>query len=358
MISKQKHLARNILVLLLLFLCVTEITVRIVFAVKNYTIGKVTPAWMAFNPVDSLLLQQSCFTDAQGIYKLKRKYWEQQGHAINRENFRGKDFIPDSLDDTAVSVLFIGDSFVWGAHAKPIDSCFVDLLDRDEKFVCYNAGAPGTDPAQYAAVAEHYVPQLQPAVTVVCVYLANDLMSEPRAIVPNEELWYQTNAGWMPVNYKGKHFATAQESYEYITNKYAANVAWEKLLLKSALGTAILSLPFRLEEYAEWNAKRKSPVTNDYLRKIQSVCAKWNSRFAVVIIPAVQTDLTKDFFKDAPAYVQQQYPALMNEIENTCFILPAKKEMYYPPPDGHLNNSGHKFAAEFIRATILSSTPL
>lgn len=357
MIVQRKHTVRNTLALLLLLLLFTEGVLRIVFSVKDYPVGRVAPVWMAFAPVDSLILQQSCFTDSQGICKLKRDFWELQGHRINNENFRGRDFFADTLRNSALSVLFIGDSFVWGAHASPLDSCFVDALDRDEKFICYNAGVPGTDPAQYAAVAARYVPQMQPDITIVCVYLANDLMSEKREIIPNEELWYQTNAGWLPVNYKGKHFASAQESYGYVTAKYAANALWKKLLLKSAIGTAVLSLPFRMEEYSEWNEKRKSPVTNAYLREIQAVCVKENSRFAVLILPAVQTDLTNDFFADAPAYIRQHYPALMNGIENSCFILPAKKEMYYAPPDGHLNNSGHRFAAAFIRSAILSSTP-
>jgi len=60
MIQKQKHLFRNILVLLLLLLLFTEIAVRIVFAIKNYPVGKLAPNWMAFQPVDSLILQQSC----------------------------------------------------------------------------------------------------------------------------------------------------------------------------------------------------------------------------------------------------------------------------------------------------------
>lgn len=357
MILKQKPVLRNTLVLLLLLLSFAEITTRIVFAWKNYPVGKLAPTWMALTDVDSLVTQQSCFTDSRGIYKLKKTYWAQQNIHINNENFRGRDFSEDTLHPAALSLLFIGDSFVWGAHATPIDSCFVDLLDSDTTLVCYNAGVPGTDPAQYAAVAERYVPRVKPDITVVCIYLANDMMGEKRQLAPNEELWYQTNAGWLPAFYKGKHFASAQEAYNYVTNKYAANTVLKKLLLKSALGTALLSLPLRLEEYTEWRQKRKSPVTNEYLREIQSVCSKYNSRFAAVIIPSAQTDLTKDFSHDASAYVRKQYPALTHGIENSCFILPAKKEMYYAPPDGHLNNSGHRFAAEYIRTAILSATP-
>lgn len=354
---KRKHFIRNLLALLLVLFLFAEISIRVVFALKDYPVGKVVPTWMAFNPVDSLELHQSCFTDAQGIYRLKKEVWERFGQRINADYLRGREFVADTLRDSATSILFIGDSFVWGAHATPIDSCFADLLDRDEKFVCYNAGVPGTDPAQYAAMASRYVPQLRPDITIVCVYLANDLMSAPRAIVPHEELWYQTNAGWLPASYKELRFHSARESYNYIMHKYSVHSRWEKALLKTALGTAILSLPLRLEEYAEWSRKRKSPVANSYLKQIKSLCTQWNSRLLIVIIPAVQTDLKKDFFEDAAAYVQRQYPALMGGLENECIVLPVKKEMYYPLPDGHLNNKGHVFTANYIRSTLLASTP-
>jgi len=97
-------------------------------------------------------------------------------------------------------------------------------------------------------------------------------------------------------------------------------------------------------------------VTNEYLKQIKSICGKWNSRLLILIIPAVQTDLAEAFFKDSKSYVQEQYPALMNELEQECIVFPAQKELYYAPPDGHLNNKGHKTAAEFIRSKIISAT--
>jgi len=355
MISGRKHLLRNALLLSALLLLFTEGAMRLVFAVKKYPIGSIAPAWMAFSRVDSLIVQQSCFTDESGLYKLKKDFWLPLGHSINAENFRSREFTISSADTSAVSLLFIGDSFVWGAQAEPINSCFVDLLGKDEHFICFNAGVPGTDPAQYAAVAERYVPLLHPGFTLVVIYLGNDLMKKKRELVPNEEQWFQTNAGWLPAAYKGRRFATAQESYDYVINKYTPKNFLQKALLKTATGTAILSLPCRTEEYAEWEKKKRSPVTNNYLREIKSVCEKNGSRLLVFIIPALQTDLTADFFKNPEKYVLAQYPALMNGIEGLTYVLPVKKEFYRPLPNGHLNNAGHKAAAEFIRAKIISA---
>jgi len=122
---------------------------------------------------------------------------------------------------------------VWGSHATPIDSCFVDLLDSEETFLCYNAGVPGTDPAQYAAIADLYVPLLRPDFTVVAVYLANDLMSEPRMLLPNEELWYQTTQDGCPLPSRESALLLHRNLTTTSTNRYATDTYWEKLLLKS-----------------------------------------------------------------------------------------------------------------------------
>src|SRR6185503_15897694 len=134
----------------------TEVALRIAFAVKGYPVGMLAPSWLAFKPVDSLQVWNSFYMDENGIYRAGRDYWNQQSQSawkINSEGFRGREFIPDTLNDSATSLLFIGDSYTWGAHATPPDSCFVDLLSRDKSFICYNAGVPGTDPAQYLQVA-------------------------------------------------------------------------------------------------------------------------------------------------------------------------------------------------------------
>lgn len=351
--TKQKHLLRNFLLLGLLLLVFAEGSLRVLFWVKNYPVGKLAPAWLAFEPVDTLIEQQSFFTDEHGIYKMKRDFWEQQQYLVNPDNFRGRDFIPDTLNTSEKSVLFIGDSFVWGFHAEPIDSCFADLLDDDTQVTCYNAGIPGTDPAQYAAVAERYVPLLQPDVVCVAIYLANDLMNEPRAVVPNQALWYQTNAGWLPAFYKGIEFSSAQESYNYIMDKYTPKTFWKKAVLKTAIGTAILSLPLRMAEYAEWQTRKTGIITNAYLKQIKAMSDNHQARLLIFIIPAVQTDLTEEFFKDPNVYMKKEYPELTQGLEQETFVLPVKREHYYAPPDGHFNNAGHKTAAEFIRTLLL-----
>ncbi len=345
----KRHPVKTIALLLFLMFAFAEISLRIAFAVKNYPVGKLAPSWLAFKPMDSLEVWNSFYTDANGIYKASREYWNQPHWNINSEGFRGREFAADTLNDSAVSILLIGDSYTWGAHAKPPDSCFAYLLDKE--FVCYNAGIPGTDPAQYAQVAKTYVPKLHPDFTLVMLYLGNDLMDSAKSIVPNENIYYQTNAGWLPVNYKGRHFSSARESYQYVVDKFSPHSLLEKIFLKTAIGTAALTLPLRLEEYADWNRKKNSSITNNYLKEIRAVCERNNSELLIFIIPR-EEDLSVGFYKDPERHIADEYPALMKGIEAISFVFPFRKDHLYPPPDGHLNNAGHQFAAEFIKTKV------
>lgn len=343
----KRHPVKTTALLLLLFFVFAEIALRIAFAIKHYPVGTMAPSWLAFKPVDSLEIWNSFFMDENGIYKANRHYWTQPGWNINSEGFRGREFISDTLSDAAASILFIGDSYTWGAHAHPPDSCFVDLLDDGQSFICYNAGIPGTDPAQYAKVAEMYIPRLKPEFTLVMLYLGNDLMDSVRPIVPNQNLYWQTTAGWLPVFYKGRKFSSAHESYRYVTDKFSPHSFLEKAFLKTAIGTAVLTFPLRWEEYADWHRKKSSNVTNDYLKKIKSVCDENNSAFRVFIIPR-EADLKSDFYKNPLQYIIREYPALVSGLEDDLFVFPFYKKHLYPQPDGHLNNAGHAYAAEFI----------
>ena len=341
------------LLLLVLFLLL-EFTMRIAFAVKGYEVGTLVPSWHGFVEVDSLIEQKQFYTDESGLYKAYPPYWEDYGYYINQEGFRGREFVAEAKDSGEMKLLHIGDSFTWGSHAKPIDSCFVDLLDDNSRFISYNAGIPGTDPVQYLRIAEKYVPNLKPDFVLVYFYLANDLMNEYREIKPNIDLHYQTNAGWLPAFYKGRNFKSPGEAYRFIESQYVIKGSFKKLITKTATGTFFLSLPLRIEEYTTWKRKKKGDIPNHYLKKIKKVADQNNTRLLIFVIPSSYADLTEEFDEDRKAYVLNNYPRLFIGLEENTFIFPMKDEHYYEMPDGHFNNDGHKTAANFINEIIQS----
>ena len=333
-----------------LLIVISEVILRGFFFIKKIEVGSLKPNWSAFQPVDSLENNPQFFTDSIGLYKAVSDYWEVQQVEINEEGFRGRSF-KEERDSNKTQILFIGDSFTWGAKAEPLSECFVDLLNKNMEWQCYNAGIPGTDPAQYLALAQKYIPALQPDVVVVNLYLANDLMEDYREIIPNQDLYYQTNAGWLPAYYENKYFSTARESYDFATNRYVVKGA-VKWFAKSAIGTAILSFPLRLKEYQTWQRKKKGIVTNSYLKKIDSLCVAQDVPLEIFIIPAAHQDLSTEFREHPELAIQEAYNHLMDNLKHTMFVLPMKKHHYLPLPDGHFNNEGHRFAAELMEAEI------
>lgn len=97
--------------------------------------------------------------------------------------------------------------------AKPYYNSFTDIL-LARGYLVYSAGIPGTDPAQYAAIAKKYVPILKPDMIIVCFYPGNDLLPFPREPLPLRPHEHMTNAGFFESAPEGKYL-DAHEAYSY-----------------------------------------------------------------------------------------------------------------------------------------------
>lgn len=157
---------------------------------------------------------------------------------FNRDGFRSIPF--KNYSTRQLKVLVIGDSFVYGMEAHPFQNSFVDqLLTRG--YLVYAAGIPGTDPAQYAAIAKKYIPLVKPDVVVCCFFTGNDLMSherEPDAAKPHEHI---TNAGLFASEPYGEYLSP-QEAYQFYLSLSTFPDSSERLFDKICSYTSIGSL--------------------------------------------------------------------------------------------------------------------
>lgn len=161
--------------------------------------------------VDQLIVRREMVTDGEGIFKINTKPPNGQVDPdVNEEGFRSREFIP--LPENVPTILMLGDSFAWGASADAGKS-FAALLEK-AGFAVYNTGVPGVSPAQYARLAEKYVPVLRPKVTAVMFFMGNDLRRDPQMMLPHRDLWHITNAGWLPGFDGSGRPITAQESFD------------------------------------------------------------------------------------------------------------------------------------------------
>jgi hypothetical protein len=283
--------------------------------------GDLRPNWSNFHPVDSLIVYDDFIVDSTGIL---------------------------------VAKLLIGDSFTWGLSAKPLDSCFADLLKSMLQDTVINMGIPIADPAQYAAIARRYIPIVHPDKVIIMFYLGNDIMPMPRQIIPYRPFYYYTNAGAMMADDGDIHLNNAREAYNYYTRQkffliHPVGIC-EKIIAQSALLSRIYSLKYR------WEEKRKAEqaisdmsVTQRYLYSIVNVCKQYNCSLQIILIPEIkEADKPVTFF-------EKRYKGFFKDsiLAHYTYIPDGNSpQNYVPYPDGHLNNAGHKFYAYKIAERI------
>jgi len=288
------------------------------------------------------------FTDGDGIFRANpahdfTSWWHGGSSRINPDGFRGNDFTPVAGEPT---LLLLGDSFTFGAAAKPITSSFADLLGQAGYHV-FNAGIPGTDPRQYAALAAKLVPRLKPTVTAVFVYLGNDLRPSPRRLMPHKNQHYVTNVGFFSgTDAAGNYFPDADASIGYFRTRCCGDVGdplgW--FLFRTALGKGLAKA---LEGTPKADAA--SPLwVRETLLDIERVCRENGSRLEIFLIPkAARKGPGIRRVEDLPQHKAAIFQGLPVRLPGDLTVAD-----YEPPPRGHFNNAGHLKFAGFVEKTL------
>ena len=182
------------------------VAVTTIFAIAELALqgGGYLPGVMlnSFAPVHSIISEPVHTADSLGITTyLPGSPYLPPHYSINQQGFIGSfnytAQVVDSLKaaDSKKAVMLIGDSYAEGCCVDSPSLSFAGLLSQT--YTVLNFGVGATDPAQYHAIAAHYVPLLKPHAVVVTVYLGNDVMNEERPLHPGIPVCYRTaNAGW------------------------------------------------------------------------------------------------------------------------------------------------------------------
>lgn len=334
------------------FVLVACLLIEIVLRFMGYQPGDMKPKWLNFHPVDSLVVEHSFYVNQYGLVVADPNDKQHSFHVnpkINSDGFRSPEF--SQQDSTKKKILFIGDSFTWGFSAEPVwDSCFTDRIRNETEYEVYNTGIPTADPPQYAEIAKRYIPQLKPNVVFVMFFMGNDLMKQDRRIIPDSSFFHFTNAGCIEASIDGKHFATAQTAYNYVTEKKyylgESENSYEKLISKSSLLSRLYSIRFRIAEKIDYeNLRKNTAITKKYLLEIKRLCEENGVDFKFVFIAEVkEADMTVEELKEKYADL-----LLDKELRSHWLIPQCKKQHFKPYPDSHLNNEGHRFYANYLK---------
>ncbi len=351
MTEKRKRIAFQIF-----FVTVSFIAIEVALRSMGYQPGDIKPNWLNFHPVDSLYVINDYYTNSEGILVTDSNYWAKENVHVNEAGFRSPDFA--GLDSTKKKILFIGDSFTWGMSASPVTGhCFTDLVRNETPYEIINTGIPAADPVQYEALAQKYIPELKPDYVLVMFFTGNDLMKEDRKINPDEPFYYYTNAGAILADMDGIHFKTAQAAYNYFVNEkyylHQPKNIFEKVVAQSAVLSRLYSVRFRIKEKLAYERLIKDTgITKKYLRQIKEVAAQHNVPLKFVVIPEI-----KEAEISVEKYRQKYIDLLGDSILKDDWLIPQNnKSNFNDYPDAHLNNNGHRFYADYLKA-FLKNTP-
>lgn len=325
----------------------TLIAIEYFLRSKGFEPGNIQPAWSNFKTVDSLVEIPHFVSDSNGVLVANPLFFA----GINNWGFRfdkSKIQLPNRK-----KVMLIGDSFTWGLSAIPQDSCFADLLNRNQRLNILNFGIPIADPLQYKTIAYLYIDSVMPDEVVVVFYTGNDVMLHDRNI-KRQPFYYYTNAGALLAVDGDKFLPSAKAAYEYYAfEKYRltkpSNFV-EKIALKSALVSRLLAV------CSQWKKKREKEVaiktmniSKKYLYEIAALCDKRNLNYSIVLIPEYKE---LSWFREP---FNSKYKALLRDekIGKHCWVPKLSVDMYNPYPDAHFNNKGHRAFADFLEKILL-----
>jgi hypothetical protein len=301
--------------------------------------------YAAFEPVERLTVDPTFFTDDRGLFRARPGPlpWAPE-IVIHRDGFRGHEFVPAPAGRP--SVFFLGDSFAWGASARPLTEAFPDLVER-AGWHTWNGGMPGAEPDQYLAVAQRFLPVTRADAVVVTFYMGNDVMYERRELRPWQNRYHVTNAGWLNPFLDGDYLGDAQATYDYYVRRYSVPPGPTRQVFGStALGTRLYALLHRPHPQvaARMRAARERwtgrPVSHEYLAGIEALCRRLGSRFLLVVVPR----------HDEIAGLRASAAPVLQGLPWTT--PPLGREDFNEWPDGHLTNAGHRKVADHVLALL------
>lgn len=282
-------------------------------------------------------------------------------HPINKEGFRSIEFKKHE-GTSKKRILLIGDSFTWGMSSNPIYKSFADnLLARG--YLVYNTGIPGTDPAQYAAIAKKYIPILEPDLVIVNFYVGNDFMSYERVVEKDKPHEYFTNIGFVDA-YPTGEFLKPNELYEFYSSikMIPQTTKFNKFCSKTRVGTHVLWKVFfrlglvshpTLNKYLKnkhLNIHRKAKITSNYIKDINLISQKYISPCIYAVIPEIPFRFNDNAIIKNTGKNKKALNIVFDGLE---YSFPKNIQIIdYAKSDSHYSNSGSLKFSHFLEDEI------
>jgi len=242
-------------------------------------------------------------------------------------------------------VMLIGDSFTWGhSTSNNLFSFSNRLLAND--YVVYNFGISGADVSQYQQILKTYLEIIDPDIVLVNFYMGNDLTFHYRKPKPFVPIFFSTNAGNLYGFRQGKSFLSMEEVYSYVISKtFVPQETWfERVIGSFSVTTLCWKVVTQYDDwwtyYSNRNFNNEVPISTIQLKEMQRFCQSRGYDMRIVVIPEFKNGVVERVEIDSK---------LFHGLKTVC---PSLEPSYYNADDGHFNDEGHLFYANFLDSLI------
>ncbi len=298
--------------------------------------------------LEKLELTNQFIADSIGITIANSTYYNEfePDVYINSSGFRSREF-----NDTCMGnprLLFLGDSFLWGLSAKPLDASFSDVLGKH--YCTFNTGIIGAGLAQYKAIVEQYFNEINPQFTCLFLYIGNDLLRHQpklRPFVPNH--FWTKNMGFSSEHIDACgdkiYFDSPDLAYQHYMEHYSllASKNWfvKDVLAKTHIGTKVYFALTNQYDDGNCGIYTETIYTSKYLQDIKQTVEGMGGRFLLFVIPEKINLITdaKQFSDSYGAHFEGISPFVPYHFTF---------DDYANGADEHFNNQGHLKFAQFV----------
>lgn len=284
---------------------------------------------------------------------------------INKQGYHDKDDFTDLPSDTnSIAILFVGDSFTWGASSD-VDSSFVDVFEQNikKKFpvVVWNAGIPATGTNYALHVTKRFLP-LQKSNLVILGFYGNDFYDN---LVPFDRIQFFSNGSCLncyKIDYSFNAIKISMEdAYKNTTGAYPIeklNFLQREIIIKSRLVPLFNKLSERIMKFYHYkhegnisNEEYRFRITQTYLNQLKNYIKENNAELVVLLIPGKDDIKIKSKqYLDAIVILRDLGINYLEISDKFC-----KDNYMKSESDGHWNNSGHAIAGTLLYKHIINT---
>ncbi len=285
---------------------------------------------------------------------------------VNKQGYHDKsDFTDLSSNTNSIKVLFVGDSFTWGASSD-VDSSFVDVFEQKfkEKFsaIVWNVGIPATGTNYDLFVTKRFLPLQKSNIVILGFFTGNDFSDN---LIPFDRLIFNNKASCFNCYKLDNSFhavkISIKDAYKNATGSYPIqdlNFFQKEIIIQSRLVPLIDEVSDKVSrKFYQYTHPAKITkdeysfqITKSYLYQLKNYVKENNAELIVLVIPD-ENDIkrkSKEYLKIIQILKELKIKFL--DIRDKLHEPNYNQNKY----DGHWNNSGHKLAGTLLYDYVLN----